>query len=228
VRRATRLFRQGIFGADPRTILLSILLAVGVYVASLGYTPLNHGPYRLFLRTPLDSAMPLVREFVVPYISLQPAIYISLLVFLVFRVRVFQSAALSLIAAFAVSYVFFYFLQTFVERPPVAGADWFSRAVRDVYAGDNPYNDFPSLHVSLSAIIALHWARVGRLPGWAWKAWAALVIISTQLIHQHYLLDVAGGLVVAISVSHFFLHRVAERRDVRQRRVNSIADRRTA
>ena len=211
-----RHFKQGVFGAGWRTIALAILMAVGVYVASKGYALLNHGPYRLFLRTPLDERMPLVKVFVLPYVTLEPATYLTLVAFLLFRVRVYQSAAMSVIGAFLVSYVFFFLLQTYVDRPHVVGDDTLSKMVRAVYAADNPYNDFPSLHVSLSAVLALHWARVGRGWGWLWMTWAAVVIAATQLIHQHYLLDIAGGLVVAVTVSHWFLGRFVESPDLQK------------
>jgi hypothetical protein len=134
---------------------LCVALGAADYVASLGYDYLNHGPYRLFLRSPIDVALPTVPVFVVPYVSLQPFIYGSLVFFLLFRARIFQSAVLSMVATFLVSYVFFAFLQTYVDRPVLTGDDLFTRMIRDVYAGDHPFNDFPSLHVSTSTIIAI-------------------------------------------------------------------------
>ena len=89
--------------------------------------------------------MPVVTPFVIPYVSLQPVTYATLIFFLLFRIRLYRSAAVSLVATFLIAAVFFAFAQTFVERPQVGGADALSRMVRDVYASDNPYNDFPSL-----------------------------------------------------------------------------------
>ena len=66
-----------------------------------------------------------------------------------------------------------------------------------MYAGDQPYNDFPSLHTSLSTIVAVHWWRVDRRAGLAAGAWTLLIVASTVLIHQHYLADLAGGLILA-------------------------------
>jgi membrane-associated phospholipid phosphatase len=69
--------------------------------------------------------------------------------------------------------------------------------IRDVYAGDNPYNDFPSLHTSLSTLVAFHWFRVDRRLGIAVAIWTALIVASTVLIKQHNVADVAGGLLLA-------------------------------
>ena len=196
-----RQFDRGIFKTGWIPAGASVLLAAGVFAASLIYTPLNHGPALMHLRTPLDNALPLVPLFVIPYVSLEPIIYFSLIVFLIFRTRIFQSAALSLILAMLVSYAVYLVAQTEVIRPAVTGTDLLSRMVANVYAGDNPYNDFPSLHTSLSTIIAIHWWRTDRRPGVVVAAWTALIVASTVFVKQHYVADVASGLLLAWGAS---------------------------
>lgn len=203
--RLGRELRRGVLFIGWKGAAFCVALGVADYVASLGYDYLNHGPYRLFLRSPIDQALPVVPLFVVPYVSLQPFIYGSLVIFLLFRVRVFQSAVLSMIATFLVSYVFFAFLQTYVDRPVLTGGDVLTKMVRDVYAGDHPFNDFPSLHVSTSTIIAIHWWRFGRKLTWPLLAWAGLIAMSTVMVKQHYVVDIAGGLSLAFGTSWFFL-----------------------
>jgi hypothetical protein len=144
--------RLGIFGEGPRSAVGTLVLGVAAIVASLFYDALNHGPSVLFLRTPLDDLIPVVGPFVIPYVSLRPFIYLSAVLFLLFRARIYRSAAVSMIVVLAVSYAFYAFLQTYIERPAIAGDDLFARMIRDVYAGDQPFNDFPSLHASLSTI----------------------------------------------------------------------------
>ena len=139
---------------------ICLLLAAGVYFSSKVYTLLNHGPAVIFLKTPLDDFIPVVTPFVIPYVSLEPFVYASLVLFLLFRTRFFQSAALSLISAFWISFVFYFFLQSAVVRPLLPEQDLFTQMIRQVYTGDNPFNDFPSLHTSLSTILALHWRRL--------------------------------------------------------------------
>jgi membrane-associated phospholipid phosphatase len=128
-----------------------------------------------------------------------------------FRARVFQSAVLSMITTFLVSYLFFAFLQTYVDRPVLTGGDVFTKMVRDVYAGDHPFNDFPSLHVSTSTIIAIHWWRFSRKFTWPLIIWAALIAMSTVMVRQHYVADIAGGLVLAFATSLFFLRLMDSR-----------------
>jgi membrane-associated phospholipid phosphatase len=42
--------------------------------------------------------------------------------------------------------------------------------------------------------------------------WAALIATSTVMVRQHYVADIAGGLVLAFSTSFFFLRRLDPRR----------------
>jgi len=197
-------FGKGVFGAGWRDAGASVLLVVAVYFTNEIYALLNHGPAVLDLRTSIDRALPLVPVFVIPYDSLNLYVYLSLILFLLFRNRLFQSAALSMIGAWLVSYLFYFFLQTEVARPVIMGHDLFSRMLREVYAGDNPYNDFPSLHTSISTILAIHWLRFDRRAGWPLAAWTALIVASTLLVKQHYVADLLAGLLLAFGMATLF------------------------
>ncbi len=211
-----RYFGRGIFGTGWSNALIGLALAVAIYLANEVYFVLNHGPAVWNLRTALDAALPVVPPFVVPYVSLDPLVYFTLIVFLLFRTKVFQSAGLSMLAAFFVSYLFYYFFQTEVIRPTLSGADLFTRMIRDVYAGDNPYNDFPSLHTSVSTILAIHWLRFDRRAGILASIWAALIVASTVLIKQHYVADVVSGLLLGFGASWLFIRLIVQGGDKNQ------------
>jgi membrane-associated phospholipid phosphatase len=200
-RRRSRSLGRGITAERGWKVIASLSLIPAILGTNLIYELLNHGPYRIFLETPLDSALPLAPIFAIPYVSLIPYIGVSLLAFLFIRVRVYRSAAITMIIVWFVSYACFFFLQSYVVRPNIAGTDPFSAMVRGIYAIDRPYNDFPSLHTSLSTVIAMHWWGVDRRAGIAAAAWTALIVMSTVLIKQHYLADVAGGLALGVSGS---------------------------
>jgi membrane-associated phospholipid phosphatase len=187
-----------------RNAIISIMLAAAIYLTNEIYDLLNHGPAVWALRTPLDDALPVVKPFVVPYVSLNYVVYFTLIIFLLFRTKVFHSAALAMITAFFVSYFFYFFFQTDVIRPVLTGTDLFTRMIQNVYAGDNPFNDFPSLHTSVSTLLAIHWFRLDRRAGIVASIWAALVVASTVLIKQHYIADVIGGLLLAWGVSWLY------------------------
>jgi membrane-associated phospholipid phosphatase len=199
-----RVFGKGVFGTGWINAGICIVLAVAVYFINEIYDLLNHGPAVLNLRTPLDAALPVVPIFVIPYVSLTPLVYATLIIFLVFRSRAFQSACLALISAWLVSYAFYFFLQTEVIRPVLTGTDLLTRMIRDVYAGDQPFNDFPSLHTSLSTILAIHWFRMDRRLGIVLAIWTALIVASTVLIKQHYVADLLAALLLAFGLSWLY------------------------
>jgi membrane-associated phospholipid phosphatase len=62
---------------------------------------------------------------------------------------------------------------------------------------DLPFNNAPSLHVVFSALIAAALARGQRRLRWFVYGWLALICLSTLLVHQHHLLDIATGLLIA-------------------------------
>jgi membrane-associated phospholipid phosphatase len=199
-----RFFGQGIFYTGWKNAIFSLLLAVGVYFTNEIYDWLNHGPAVINLRTALDAAIPVVPVFVIPYDSLEPYIYATLILFLLLRTKYFQSACLAMITVLFISYGFYYFLQSEVIRPVLTGTDVFSKMVMNVYAGDNPFNDFPSLHTSTSTILAIHWVKLNKPLGIVLSIWTALIVASTLLVKQHYIADMLFGLALAFVLSWLY------------------------
>ena len=77
---------------------------------------------------------------------------------------------------------------------------------RDIYATvfsiDKPFNLVPSLHVVYSSAIALSIVRkMGDYSRGIVLLWAALIAVSTVLVHQHHLLDVVTALALVVCVS---------------------------
>ncbi|HTX78359.1 MAG TPA: phosphatase PAP2 family protein [Longilinea sp.] len=200
-----KVFGKGIFGTGWLNAAIDIVLAAAVYFTDTIYDLLNHGPAVLNLHTPIDSALPVVTPFVIPYVSLEPFVYATLIIFLLCNTRVFQSACLSMLTAWFVSYGFYYFLQTEVVRPVLTGSDALTQMIRNVYATDNPYNDFPSLHTSISTILAIHWFRLERRIAIPVAVWVVLIVASTVLVKQHYVADVASGLLLAFGASWLYI-----------------------
>lgn len=66
---------------------------------------------------------------------------------------------------------------------------------------DQPYNMCPSLHVAYAIILWLLYARLTRnwLRGMV-HVWFALVVMSVLFVHQHHVIDVIGGGVLAVAV----------------------------
>ena len=97
---------------------------------------------------------------------------------------------------FLVSQIFANFIylifQTEVQRPLI-NSGFFENLVQTlVYQNDNPYNAFPSLHVIDSLLCG--WYLKESKNYFFVYLFVFLVIISTVLIKQHYLIDIFGGL----------------------------------
>jgi len=69
-----------------------------------------------------------------------------------------------------------------------------------VEVDEPPANAAPSLHVSLTFLLALAFMR--DFPRWTWLAACAVVLVwlATLFTRQHHLIDVAGGILLALLV----------------------------
>jgi membrane-associated phospholipid phosphatase len=74
-----------------------------------------------------------------------------------------------------------------------------------LHAVDRPYNLVPSLHVAGAAVVLLASAEATtRFVGHALRAWLALICVSTLFVHQHHLVDIAAGLLLALLARRLF------------------------
>jgi membrane-associated phospholipid phosphatase len=89
-----------------------------------------------------------------------------------------------------------YPLRLAVERPAIGG--WLG-VIWDWFIGmDRPYNLLPSLHITLRTLLADTYARHTRgLLRVAASVWFSLIGFSTLLMHQHHVVDVIGGFILA-------------------------------
>jgi membrane-associated phospholipid phosphatase len=108
-----------------------------------------------------------------------------------------------LVLATLVSYRSFLRFPSSYPRPDVAVDDpRLAGAWRSLRAIDLPGNTFPSVHAGHAFLLALMLAP--ELPEEEAEArilWAILISLSTLTTKQHYLVDIAGGIVVAETVA---------------------------
>lgn len=109
------------------------------------------------------------------------------------------------------SYAVFIAIPTAAPRATddVDGEGFAAWGLRMLYEMDTPYNCFPSLHVAHSFVSALSAWRLHRGLGGAAITAAALVAVSTLFTKQHYLVDLAGGTLLAYLAYVLFLRRVS-------------------
>lgn len=145
-----------------------------------------------------EKHLPFVPELIVPYMSSD---IVFVLAFLAAPTRdALQRLALRNGLAIGISAAIFlaFPLAFSFERPDVTGWPAFLFQLLSV---DKPYNQFPSLHVSLG-FIAWHALtnRMRAVPKAITSIWFVLILLSTVLVYQHHAIDLIGGAAVAAFV----------------------------
>jgi predicted protein tyrosine phosphatase len=81
------------------------------------------------------------------------------------------------------------------NRPLIGG--WLGLLFNNFRALDMPFNQFPSLHIGLTLILAsLYMKHTRGLARLVTLVWFWLIGLSAILTYQHHVIDVAGGLVL--------------------------------
>lgn len=97
--------------------------------------------------------------------------------------------------------IFYFVIPTTNVRPELPMNNIWDWMLAIIYRQDLPYNLFPSIHCLISFLCYLgvkDSKEVHRLVKAGILLFALLVCVSTQFTKQHYIVDVAGGFVVAI------------------------------
>jgi hypothetical protein len=89
------------------------------------------------------------------------------------------------------------------ERPHAGGL--FGRMFDALMSFDKPFNQAPSLHVALTAVLWVAYGRHfrGRVL-WIIRSWFVLMALSTLTTYQHHFIDVPTGLWVGLFVTMLF------------------------
>lgn len=143
-----------------------------------------------------EKHIPYVRAFVIPYWSLDLFFIASF--FICTSKKELNLLTKRLIALIVASGLFFLLFPLKIGLPRPAPEGWTAPFFKALYANDLPYNLAPSLHIGLYATL---WVFYGaHLTGWlrsATKFWFFIIGISTMLVWQHHIIDVAGGYAMA-------------------------------
>ena len=167
-----------------------------------------------------ERHIPFVPLMIAPYMSID--LFFIAAPFLCRSDRELRTFALRIAAAIVIAglcFLLFPFRFGF-ERPQAEGV---LGAVFDWFRGmDLPYNLCPSLHITLGALLLPTYRRhtCGQLR-LALTVWFALIAASAVLTHQHHVLDVVGGLVLAGYCFYFITDVPARSEVVPNRRIGS-------
>ncbi|RKP56161.1 inositol phosphorylceramide synthase [Cohnella endophytica] len=182
----------------PSRTYKPLLWLLAIPLLNLLYALQNHSSTGVqSLVTEVDRNTPFIPAFSVPYLLWYPFLFIVLTLILLRDKRQYYRTLLSLCLGLLVSNLIFLMFQTTVPRPEVPAMGTFNRLVSLVYANDEPYNCFPSIHVMTSTLMlfgsaALRWQV--RIPV---VVFALSIIASTLFIKQHVIADVLAGILIA-------------------------------
>jgi membrane-associated phospholipid phosphatase len=182
--------------------------AVGLGVAGL-QTVIYFGVGRIsaprsttLLATELDAAIPFLPWTVWCYLPFYAGIFILTLAGLRTR-RLFDRSLLGVLAVMLVGATGHLLVAAEYPRPPVHPPypDLSHAFLAWVQAVDPPGNVFPSLHVAHTTALALILRHERPRLGTLALVMAALLALSTLTTKQHFLADVAAGLIMGVGTS---------------------------
>jgi len=161
-----------------------------VYPTLNWYTALR--PNRLHLFVSPELRIPFVPQFIWAYLSMYVLFLMPL--FLLPAARM-PALGKQLLAGTLVSGLLFLLLPADLGFMRVVPADpVYANIYASIFGIDRPHNLVPSLHVIWSSAIILACADIARPPVRIFLyVWLAIVVISTVLVHQHHILDVAAA-----------------------------------
>jgi membrane-associated phospholipid phosphatase len=162
------------------------------------------------LATELDAAIPFLPWTVWCYLPFYAGIFILTIAGLRTR-RLFDRALVGVLAVMLVAATGHLLVAAEYPRPPVhppypdlshAFLAWVQRV-------DPPGNVFPSLHVAHTTALTLILRRERPRLGAVGLVMAALLAVSTLTTKQHFLADVAAGLIMGVGTSLAVLRGLA-------------------
>ena len=174
---------------------LLLMLFVAVYGATNWISAQRIDRLRLWFDWEL--AIPLVPWMVWVYLSLLVSFFLPM--FALDEPRI-HALCRRLAFATVVSGACFMLFPAELGFTRLASVPGYDPAFRIVHALDLPHNLAPSLHVSWSLIVLLSLRRIS--PGWlrfGFDAWLGALLVSVLATHQHHVLDVLGGMLVAFA-----------------------------
>jgi membrane-associated phospholipid phosphatase len=148
----------------------------------------------------LDTTIPFIKWFVLPYMSWMPVLYASFIYMAIKNREIYWRTLIIYNIAVMAGNICFWLFPTYVPRPTIHHNDMIDALVIFLYKADAPYNCFPSIHCLSSYLLFITLYRQINVKAplriiWSVMLW--LIIASTVLIKQHSLLDVLGGIAFA-------------------------------
>lgn len=184
-------------GRTLRTILTWCLIIDVLFFAVYGsinwLTSQRADLFELYVQ--MELAIPLVPASIWVYASM--LLLFCLPIFTISRERVRREALAAILALFVAAFIWLMFPARLGFERIVP--EEYGLAYETMFMLDHPHNLVPSLHIIFSSLVVLACGQnaPGRIKIGLWF-WLAAIAASTVLTHQHHLLDIVTGLLVAI------------------------------
>jgi len=159
----------------------------------------------IFLNTTLDNKIPFLSTFVIFYLLFFVLLFLPFILNFKDKKK-FLALSATFFFVSIICNLFYVFFQTTVIRPEIIVSTIFDKLVLFIYSIDKSLNCFPSMHVTFSALSTLCLLKLNKKAGQIILPLAILIVFSTLLIKQHVILDVIGGLVLAL-LGYYFIFR---------------------
>ncbi|HJV16576.1 MAG TPA: phosphatase PAP2 family protein [Bacillales bacterium] len=190
------------FNKTPYLALLLIFPILGYIYGNLNE---NRSDATILL-TKLDSIIPFLPIFILPYILWYVFILAYLIYFWSKDTKLYIRTLAIIVLGEIVSFIIYYFFQTTIPRPALSDKGFLINLVQIIYLHDQPYNCFPSIHVLTTFSIILssfHIKNKHIFHTFLIPISGFLIIISTLFVKQHGILDILGSIFLA-----FFMYGI--------------------
>lgn len=180
-----------------------VMLIYLIHTALYNYVGLNHIDNNFNLLTDLDHLFPFIPEMVYLYMSFYVVIVIS--VFFLKTEESFDRLIAAILGTLLFTYPLFYFFPAYYPVPVFEDNTFTTKFLKWCFEADVPNNTFPSLHVSLSFIMAFGINHYRKKLGKFYLLWAIGIALSTLMIRKHFLIDTFSGIVMASFSYNLFI-----------------------
>ncbi|MDC7286812.1 phosphatase PAP2 family protein [Blautia schinkii] len=188
--------------------LFSILL-VNTFVYS-GSAIFTQSRYHFDFTMAFDRAVPLIPEFIWIYVLAFPFWAMNYILAAQRGKDTFYRFVATDLTVHAVCFLVFMVLPTTNVRPDIAGNTISEKMLMFIYSmdgGQNPSNLLPSIHCYVSWLSWRVIKGAREIPKWYQNfslVFAVLIIVSTQVLKQHYIVDAIAGVALVEIAWRFY------------------------
>lgn len=164
--------------------------------------------YKAYFMWELD--VPLIPWMIYPYMSLN---LLFLVAAFVLKEGAVKAYCLSLVYSLLVAAIIFYFFpgELGFTRPDFVPG--YNDIFQGMYSIDKPHNLFPSLHVTYSSLSAMAMVQQSNSKSFSvfMTLWIIVIALSVILVHQHHVIDIVLGLILAIITYKYAYLKIVEK-----------------